>query len=135
MGVALFAALTARWTLRVFTRDEHILATAQTLLWLAVLLEPGRTFNLVIINALRATGDARFPVAAGVVSMIVVMAGGAWLLGVHWGLGLPGVWLAYTADEWLRGLVMAARWQRGDWVPHARAAVRRVRHGRVVLSR
>lgn len=130
VGVALLAALSARWTLRLFTRDPQVLATAQLLLWITVLLEPGRTFNLVVINALRATGDARFPVAAGAVSMLFVMAGGAWLLGVHWGLGLPGVWLAYAADEWLRGLVMAARWQRGAWAPHARVAFRRVRHGR-----
>ncbi len=130
VGVALLAALTSRWTLRLFTRDPLVLATAQVLLWITVLLEPGRTFNLVVINALRATGDARFPVAAGAVSMLFVMAGGAWLLGVHWGLGLPGVWLAYAADEWLRGLVMAARWQGGAWAPHARVAFRRVRHGR-----
>jgi Na+-driven multidrug efflux pump len=62
--------------------------------------------------------------------MIVVMAGGAWLFGVHFGFGLPGVWAAYAADEWLRGLVMAARWPRGAWTPHARAAFRRVRRGR-----
>jgi len=128
--VALLAALTGRWTLRLFTHDPSVLSTAQLLLWMTVLLEPGRTFNLVVINALRAAGDARFPVAAGAVSMLVVMAGGAWLLGVHWGLGLPGVWLAYAADEWLRGLVMATRWQRGAWAPHARAAFRRVRQGR-----
>lgn len=129
-ATALAAALSAPWTLRLFSADARIIAGAQLLLWMTVVLEPGRTFNLVVINALRATGDARFPVAAGVLSMIVVMAGGAWLLGVHFGLGLPGVWLAYAADEWLRGLVMAARWQRGAWAPHARASIRRVRAGR-----
>jgi Na+-driven multidrug efflux pump len=120
-GVALGAALTARWTPSLFTHDPQVLATAQVLLWMTVLLEPGRTFNLVVINALRATGDARFPVAAGVLSMIVVMAGGVWLLGVHFGFGLPGVCAGYAADEWLRGLVMAA---------HARAAFRRASQGR-----
>jgi len=125
-SLALVAALTARWTMPLFTSDPRVIETAQTLLWITVLLEPGRTFNLVVINALRATGDARFPVAAGVLSMIVVMAGGAWLFGVHWGFGLAGVWFAYAADEWLRGLMMAARWYRRGWVPHARATHRRV---------
>jgi putative MATE family efflux protein len=132
--LALVAALTARWTLPLFTHDERVIATAQTLLWITVLLEPGRTFNLIVINALRATGDARYPVAAGVLSMLLVMAGGAWLLGVHWGLGLAGVWLAYAADEWLRGLLMAARWHRRGWIGHARATHRRVTAKRRTVS-
>ncbi|HJV63331.1 MAG TPA: MATE family efflux transporter [Albitalea sp.] len=132
--LALAAALTARWTLPLFTHDARIIATAQTLLWITVLLEPGRTFNLVVINALRATGDARFPVAAGVLSMVFVMGGGAWLLGVHWGFGLAGVWVAYAADEWLRGLMMAARWRLHGWVPHARATHRRVNAQRGVAA-
>ncbi|HEV7912839.1 MAG TPA: MATE family efflux transporter [Albitalea sp.] len=124
--LSVLAALTAPWTMALFTSDPQVIATAQTLMWITVLLEPGRTFNLVVITALRATGDARFPVAAGALSMVVVMAGGAWLLGVHFGLGLAGVWFAYAADEWLRGLTMAARWYRHGWVPHARAVHRRV---------
>lgn len=130
-GSALLAAvvaLTATWTLRIFTQDETILAQAKLLLWITVLLEPGRSFNLIVINGLRAAGDARFPVAAGAVSMLVVMAGGSWLLGVHWGMGLVGVWIAYTADEWLRGLTMAARWNSLGWLGHARQARRNARH-------
>lgn len=124
--LAIVAAATAPWTLRVFTNDADILAQAGTLLWLTVLLEPGRTCNIVVINALRATGDARFPVLVGAVSMLVVMAGGSWLLGVHFGLGLVGVWIAYAADEWVRGLIMAARWMRHGWVGAARRTRQRV---------
>lgn len=131
-GIALLAALGAPWYLRLFTNDPDIIATARQLLWITVLLEPGRTFNLVVINALRATGDARFPVAAGAASMALVLAGGAWLLGVHFGLGLAGVWIAYAADEWVRGLTMAARWQLRGWVPHARATHRRLRQARLL---
>jgi len=64
-------------------------------------------------------------VAVGAVSMLVVMAGGSWWLGVHWGLGLAGVWMAYAADEWVRGLIMVWRWFRLGWLPAAKAARRR----------
>jgi len=125
-AVALGAALAGPWILRQFTQDEAIVAAGATLLWITVLLEPGRTFNLVVINALRAAGDVRYPVLAGAGSMLVVLAGGSWLLGWQLGWGLPGVWIAYTADEWLRGLLMWRRWARHDWVPYARAAHRRM---------
>jgi putative MATE family efflux protein len=127
VGVAGAAALAAPWLLRLFTQDAGILAAGATLMAWSVLLEPGRTFNLVVINALRAAGDARFPVAVGALSMAVVLAGGSWWLGVHLGWGLAGVWIAYAADEWLRGLLMWWRWRSLAWVPQARAARRRVR--------
>jgi putative MATE family efflux protein len=126
LAVASAAAMAGPTLMRLFTADPDIISTASALLWCTVLLEPGRTFNLVVINALRATGDARYPVVVGAVSMAVVLAGGSWLLGVHLGLGLVGVWLAYAADEWLRGLLMWRRWQRLHWIPYARASRRRL---------
>ena len=121
------AALAGPIWLRLFTADRTIIEQASVLLWWTVLLEPGRTFNLVLVNALRAAGDARFPVAAGALSMLVVLAGGSWWLGVHLGLGLVGVWIAYAADEWLRGLMMWSRWRSRAWVPRSREAHRRLR--------
>lgn len=125
--IAAAAALAGRWLLGWFTQDQQIINAGLALLWITVLLEPGRTFNLVVINALRAAGDARFPVMAGALSMLLVLAGGSWLLGVVLGWGLIGVWIAYVADEWIRGLIMWHRWQTHAWVPHARASRKRLR--------
>lgn len=125
VALATAAALAAPWLLPLFSRDPAITALGSTLLWWTVLLEPGRTFNLVVINALRATGDARYPVAAGVLSMVLVLGLGSWVLGQA--CGLAGVWIAYAADEWLRGLLMWRRWATLGWLPHARATHRRLR--------
>ena len=129
VAVATTAALAAPWLLRLFTADPGIIAAGTTLMWLTVILEPGRTFNLVVINALRAAGDARYPVLVGAGSMLVVLAGGSWLLGQVMGLGLVGIWIAYAADEWIRGLMMWRRWATHGWVPHARGVHRRLRAG------
>lgn len=125
--VAVVAATLGPWLLSGFTQDPTILAQGAVLLWFTVILEPGRTFNLVVINALRAAGDARYPVMAGAASMALVLAGGSWLLGQVWGWGLVGVWVAYAADEWCRGLLMWRRWVQLKWVPHARAVHQRMR--------
>jgi len=123
-------ALAGPWLLTRFTSDRHIIELGCTLLWWTVLVEPGRVFNMVVINALRAAGDARYPVIAGSASMALVLAGGSWLLGVHLGWGLVGVWIAYAADEWIRGLLMWRRWATLGWLPHARAAHRKLRRAR-----
>lgn len=123
-------ALAGPWLLARFTDDPQIIKMGCTLLWWTVLLEPGRVFNMLVINALRATGDARYPVVAGAASMAVVLAGGSWFLSVHLGWGLVGVWIAYAADEWIRGLLMWRRWATLGWLPHARAAHRKLRRAK-----
>jgi Na+-driven multidrug efflux pump len=127
VGLALLAALGGPLWLKLFTTNTSIVTQALALLWWSVLLEAGRTFNLVLVNALRAAGDARFPALTAAVSMPLVMALGSWWLGVHLSLGLAGVWIAYAADEWARGLAAWWRWRSLRWVPQARAAHRRAR--------
>ena len=119
VGVACAFALVAPWALRMFTSDGQIVALGRILITLGLLLEPGRSFNLIIINALRAAGDSRFVLAAGLLSQWGIMLSGAWLLGTYFGLGLIGVWIALIADEWLRGLFMLQRWRRGRWLKYA----------------
>jgi putative MATE family efflux protein len=112
-------ALTAPWLLRLFTRDPEIIAAGALLLRMGLLLEPGRVFNVVVINSLRATGDARFPLAVGVCSMWLLWVPLAWLLGLKLGLGLTGIWISMICDEWVRGLLMYRRWKRRHWMEHA----------------
>ena len=101
--------------LGLFTQNPEIIAAGASIFLLSLILEPGRTFNMVIINSLRAAGDARFPVLIGIVSMWGVAVPLAYLLGVHWGIGLLGIWIAFTVDEWLRGIMMLLRWRSRVW--------------------
>jgi Na+-driven multidrug efflux pump len=43
-------------------------------------------------------------------------------------LGITGIWLAYIADEWVRGFLVWRRWRTGGWWSSARASARQVRH-------
>lgn len=124
--VAIVMAWHGTTLLRLFTSDPVILEKGGRLFWWSILLETGRTFNMIVIAALRATGDARYPFYAGVGSMVVILAGGSWLLAVYGGWGLTGVWIAYAADEWIRGMMMWHRWMSHGWLPHARATHRRI---------
>lgn len=134
VALAAVTVVFSRTIVGVFTENPALVDHGTHLMWVVLLLEPGRTFNLVVINALRATGDVRFPVLAGACSMFGVGAGLAWLLGVHMGYGLLGIWLAFAADEWLRGLVMVVRWRRHHWVRHAQSTRRRILAHQQVLT-
>jgi Na+-driven multidrug efflux pump len=113
--IAILVALLRVPLMSIFTDNQEIIHIGSQLLLLCLILEPGRTFNLLVVNALRATGDATFSVKMGVLSMWVISVPIAYILGIHFGWGLYGVWVAFIVDEWLRGIVMYFRWRSRVW--------------------
>ncbi|KAB8139181.1 MATE family efflux transporter [Gracilibacillus oryzae] len=103
----------------IFTDDPSIIEKGALLLLVTVILEPGRAFNLVVISALRAAGDVKFPVFLGILSMWGVSVTFAWFFGIFLELGLVGIWIGFIADEWLRGVLMLKRWKSRVWTKKA----------------
>lgn len=99
----------------IFTDNSEIIKLGAAILMVDIFVEVGRVANLVVISALKASGDVNYPVGVGIFSMWLVSTLGAYLLGVHLGLGLVGIWLAMAADEILRGLLMINRLKKGRW--------------------
>jgi len=124
-AMALLAAICAPWIMRAFTRDPAVIDLAQTLLWISLALETGRVANLIVLGALRSTGDVIFPVSAAIASIVLVLGFGSIFLGQRY--GLVGIWIAYAADEWIRSLIMFRRWETHGWVSHAREIHQRLR--------
>ncbi|HVK32546.1 MAG TPA: MATE family efflux transporter [Burkholderiaceae bacterium] len=124
-ALALVAAASAPWFMRAFTHDPAVIQAAQTLLWISFALETGRVANLVVLGALRSTGDVIYPVSAAIASIVLVLGFGSLWLGAHF--GLVGIWIAYAADEWIRGALMFWRWETHGWVTHARGIYQRLR--------
>lgn len=108
--IALVVAVLRERLIGIFTNDPLIVAIGSALLAFTIVLEPGRTFNLVVINSLRAAGDAQFPVMMGILSMWGVSVTLSYYLGIHLQMGLLGFWIAFATDEWLRGILMYWRW-------------------------
>lgn len=99
----------------LFTDNGDIIQVTAQLIVLGLLLETGRCFNLVLVSALRAAGDATFTVYMGILSMACMSLPLGYFLVFKLNMGLPGVWLAVSADEWLRGISMWLRWKSRAW--------------------
>ena len=119
IGISLVLAgvynLVGGYILELFTDNEEVIALGRKLLLLAFLLEPGRACNLIIISSLRAAGDVRYPVVVGVIFVWLLAVPCAYLFGIHWGMGLIGIFSAFVMDEWLRGLMNLWRWRTKKW--------------------
>ncbi|WP_338527648.1 MATE family efflux transporter [Bacillus sp. MAG717A] len=111
-------SLSSTHLLTFFTSNHEIIQIAATLLLLTIILEPGRSFNMVIINSLRAAGDAKFPVYMAMISMWGIGLPIAYLLGIQLEMGLIGVWISFIVDEWVRGIFMYRRWRSRVWTEY-----------------
>lgn len=101
--------------LSLFTNDAEIILLGKQLMLLSIMLEPARACNMVLISCLNAAGDVKFPVAAGLVSMWGISVPLAYVFGIVFDMGLVGIWLAFSIDEWIRALLMLYRWRRRSW--------------------
>lgn len=81
----------------------------------ALLLHP-TSFNLS--NSIRAAGDAKFTMYAGIISMILFRLGCAYLFGVVFNMGIIGVWIAMGADWLGRSVMFVVRYLSGKWTLH-----------------
>lgn len=114
--VGVIVAILGRSILGLFTDNPEIIKLGSAVLIVNAFLEPGRTFNVVIINCLRAAGDVKFPVYIGIVSMWIIGVGLAYILCITLGLGIVGMWIALALDEWVRGVIMYYRWKNMKWL-------------------
>lgn len=112
-------AVFSKQLIGIFSSNPDIIATASILILLTIILEPGRSFNVVIINSLRAAGDAKYPVYMAIVSMWGIGLPIAYIFGIQLGFGLAGIWFSFIADEWVRGILMYRRWRSKMWLQKA----------------
>ena len=122
-----------KWSMRITLSLAVVLASCSTLIlgaltdnqeivragmWIFIIdcfLEFGRVTNIFACGTLRAAGDAVFPVIVGVIVQWSVAVGMAYVLGIHLGFGIIGIWLAFCMDENLRGVILIRRWHRRKW--------------------
>lgn len=115
VSIAALNCLLCPFTLKLFTDNAEVVPLVQQTLAVVVVMEIGRTMNLVLISSMKAAGDVLFPVLMGLISMWGIGIGVGYGCGVWLSLGMTGVFLGTTADECARAVVAFIRWRRGAW--------------------
>lgn len=74
----------------------------------------------VLPNALRAAQDVRFTMVVSIFSMIAFRIFFSWVIGVRFGMGIIGVWIAMIIDWVFRGGLFIWRVRSGRWLTHVK---------------
>ena len=72
--------------------------------------------SFVLPNALRAAQDMRFTMIVSIFSMIAFRVFFSWVIGVQFGMGIIGVWIAMIFDWIFRGALFIWRIRSGHWL-------------------
>lgn len=102
----------------IFTDNPDVIKLGAEVLLYGIILETGRSINIICVNALRASGNASYPLNVGFFTMGFSLLLG-YLFVFHLDMGLVGVWLAIAADEWARAFLMVIRWKSRKWEKYA----------------
>lgn len=113
--LSIFVYCNAELLIGLFTDNQQIIKLAKQVMFIDILLELGRTVNMILIRSMQAAGDTKFPVKFGIASMWCISVVFSYLLGIGLGWGSVGVWIAMTMDEILRAVIFIIRWKKGSW--------------------
>ncbi len=102
--------------LAIFGLSAETTALATKLIWIhngvAMLLWP---MSFTFPNMLRACNDVKFTMFLSILSMFLCRVGFSYLLGVRYGMGAIGVWIAMVIDWIVRITGFVLRYLHGDW--------------------
>lgn len=99
----------------LFSEDPRVLELGKKIMFVEIFLEIGKSSNITLVRSLQATGDTKFPMMVGIVSMWTIAFGLGYFLGVVCNLGLVGVWIGMALDEDIRAVIFLIRWKKGKW--------------------
>ncbi|MFG3661005.1 MATE family efflux transporter [Streptomyces sp. NPDC047706] len=109
---AAVALLLGRPLISLITEDPVVARLAWETTPLALLSMAPMVFAMTRGSLLRAAGDTRSVMTASITSDYTLLIPLGWLLGVHLGLGLTGLYLAWTAFALLHALLLHLRYRR-----------------------
>ena len=113
--ISVFTALIGTNIFQLLSPNPEVVKIGAAVLYVDIVLEIGRAVNITSVDSLIAAGDVFYPFITGIIVMWGVATLCAYLLGVWWGWGLTGIWLAMALDENIRAVIFERRWKSRKW--------------------
>ena len=101
--------------LGIFTRNPEMLALGKQILFIDIILEFGRSINILMTKSLITVGEIKLPICVGISFQWAVALFLSYIFGGVMHLGLQGVWVAMAIDECARGIIYFIYFRTGKW--------------------
>ncbi|WP_010305750.1 MATE family efflux transporter [Kurthia senegalensis] len=95
-----------------FTNDPTVIAQIVTALRIDAFAQPAVAITFVMAAALQGLGDTKTPMFTTAIGMWGLRIIGVYTLGIHFDLGIAGVWFALLIDLYIRSLILWYQFKR-----------------------
>jgi putative MATE family efflux protein len=105
--------------IKMFNPPAEIIPTIFILILLSTIAQPILwSQSFILPSALRAAGDSNFTSIASLLSMWLLRVVLGYILGITFGFGIIGVWVAMIAEWSVRGMIFVRRFKGEKWYAH-----------------
>ena len=115
IALASINAILCRYTLQLFTSNQHIIALGQMIMIVDIFVEMGRCLNMTFVCSLKAAGAYIFPLLMGILCNWGLGLTTGYTVGVALGVGVAGIFAGTATDECIRGLIVMFYWYKKKW--------------------
>ncbi|MCX6998902.1 MAG: MATE family efflux transporter [Candidatus Sumerlaeota bacterium] len=101
-GLGVLFLIIPSFLAKIFTNDHKLIALASVCIMIGAAEQPFLASVQILKGAFQGTGDTRRPIIIGAIGVWGPRLIFSYLLGIHFKLGLPGIWIATTTDWFTR---------------------------------
>ncbi|MFC4769901.1 MATE family efflux transporter [Effusibacillus consociatus] len=122
IGIVLLTAIgvlvygLSSWYIHYFTVETTVINQVRVALGIDAFNQLGLAIVLVLTGVLQAGGDTKFPMYTTTIGIWLFRTLGVYILGVYFGWGLAGVWIAIGLDNYLRSVLLYLRFRTDRWI-------------------
>lgn len=109
VGVLLY--FLSPWFATWFTTDKNAIDMVVTALRIDAFAQPALAIGLVLAGALQGAGDTKSSMYSTAIGMWVIRVLGVYILGIHFDMGIAGVWLSIAIDLYVRAVFLLIRFR------------------------
>lgn len=115
MGMFIIS-LTSPLTTHIFTTNQMVVELIVIALWIDTIAQPATAAVNSLTAVLQAGGDTKFPMYVTAFGIWALRTVGVYVLGVHFGFGLVGVWVSIAIDNYVRAGILYIRFRSNGWI-------------------
>ncbi|WP_154319722.1 MATE family efflux transporter [Metabacillus idriensis] len=116
-GVFLF--LLGEWTAYFFTNETSVIHEIKIALQIDAFIQPVLAVVLILTGVYQGAENTKFPMYSTAIGIWVIRTIGVYLLGIYFGWGIAGIWIAIGFDNLFRAVWLWINYQNNNWLKHS----------------